>query len=134
LYFVNNKKDKNNLKNSLMDKILTKKIQTQLSDYFLHKISLTKPKTRCFKDMVLGLLKSKSVFVNQIAASLRESLKLRDVCKRLYSQYLKDDYADNIRKHYFSLAAYSAVTLKFHRLFHSSFSFILYFDFALHKR
>ena len=90
-----------------MDKILTKKIQTQLSDYFSHKISLTKPETRCFKDMVLGILKSKSVFVNQIAASLREPLKLKDVCKRLSSQYLKDDYADNIRKHHLSLAASS---------------------------
>ena len=46
--------------------------------------------------MVLGILKSKSVFVNQIAASLREPIKLKDVAKRLSAQYLKEDYADNV--------------------------------------
>ena len=66
-----------------MTKILTKKIQTQLSHYFLSDTQMTKPETRCLKEMVLGILKSKSVFVNQIAASLREPLKLKDVCKRL---------------------------------------------------
>lgn len=79
-----------------MDKILTKKIQTQLSDYFSSDTAMTKPETRCFKEMVLGVLKSKSVFVNQIAASLREPLKLKDVCKRLSSQYLKEDYAEKV--------------------------------------
>jgi hypothetical protein len=76
-----------------MDKILTKRILTQLSDYFLSDTDMTKPEMRCLKDMVIGVLKSRSVFVNQIAASLREPLKLKDVCKRLSSQYLKEDYA-----------------------------------------
>lgn len=84
------------LKNSLMDKILTKRIQTQLSDYFLSGTEMTKPEKRCLKDMVIGMLKSRSVFVNQIAASLREPLKLKDVCKRLSSQYLKEDYAQKV--------------------------------------
>jgi len=79
-----------------MSKILTKKIQTQLSDYFSSDSEMTKPETRCLKDMVLGVLKSKSVFVNQIAASLREPLKLKDVAKRLSAQYLKGDYAENV--------------------------------------
>ena len=79
-----------------MCKILTKKIQTQLSDYFLSSTVMTKPERRCLKEMVLGILKSKTVFVNQIAASLRESLKLKDVCKRLSSQYLKEDYAEKV--------------------------------------
>ena len=60
-----------------MDNILTKKIQTQFSDYFSSVTEMTKPETRCLKDMVLGILKSKTVFVNQIAASLREPLKLK---------------------------------------------------------
>ena len=80
-----------------MSKVLTKKIQTQLSAYFCSDTEMTKPETRCLKDMVLGILKSKSVFVNQIAASLREPLKLKDVTKRLSAQYLKDDYAENVR-------------------------------------
>ncbi len=67
-----------------------------MSDYFSSDTEMSKPETRCLKDMVLGVLKSKSVFVNQIAASLREPLKLKDVCKRLSSQYLKDDYAQKV--------------------------------------
>lgn len=79
-----------------MTNILTKRIQTQLSSYFSTVTDMTKPEVRCLKDMVLGILKSKTVFVNQIAASLRESLKLKDVCKRLSSQYLKEDYAAKV--------------------------------------
>ncbi len=79
-----------------MSKILTKKIQTQLSAYFSSDTVMTKPELRCLKEMVLGVLKSKSVFVNQIAASLRESLKLKDVCKRLSAQYLKEDYSKKV--------------------------------------
>ena len=60
-----------------MNNILTKQIQTQLSGYFLSVAQMTKPELRCLKDMVTGVLKSKSVFVNQIAASLREPLKLK---------------------------------------------------------
>ena len=85
-----------------MSKILTKKIQSQLSDYFSNSSELTKPETRCFREMTLGILKSKSVFVNQIAASLREPSKLKDVCKRLSAQYLKPDYADKIRQYHLS--------------------------------
>ena len=81
-----------------MSKVLTKKIQTQLSDYFSFESEMTKPETRSLKEMVLGILKSKSVFVNQIAASLREPLKLKDVCKRLSAQYLKEDYAEKVIK------------------------------------
>ena len=55
---------------------------------------MTKPEARCLKEMVLGILKSKSVFANQIAASLREPLKLKDVCKSLSAQYLKENYAE----------------------------------------
>ncbi len=79
-----------------MDKVLIKKIQTQLSHYFSDISQMTKAETRCLKDMVLGILKSKSVFVNQIAASLREPLKLKALTKRLSAQYLKYDFAENI--------------------------------------
>lgn len=99
------KKTVTNLKNSLMSKILTKKIQTQLSDYFSNSTSLTKPETRCFKEMTLGILKSKSVFVNQIAASLREGLKLKDICKRFTAQYGKSDFADKICQYHLSTVA-----------------------------
>ena len=96
LYFVVVKQIKIPFKNSSMSKILTKKTQTQLSDYFSFNSEMSKPETRCLKDMVLGVLKSKSVFVNQIAASLREPLKLKYVCKRLSAQYLKEDYVKKV--------------------------------------
>ena len=59
------------------------------------------------KDMVTGILKSKSVFVNQIAASLREALKLKKVTKRLSTQYLKSDYADKVLSHHLSITSQS---------------------------
>jgi len=79
-----------------MDNILRKKVQSRLSDYILTLSNLTKPETRCLKEMVVGILKSKTVLVNQIASSLLESLKLKDVCKRLSAQYLKPSFADDI--------------------------------------
>ena len=83
-----------------MSNILTKKIQIQMSDYFSNVRSMSKPEHRAMKDIVTGILKSQTMFVNQIAASLRESLKLKDVTKRLSAQYLKDDYADKILKRF----------------------------------
>lgn len=79
-----------------MDNILTKKILTKLGGYLSSPTDMTKPERRCLKDMVTGILKSRSVFVNQIAASLREPLKLKDVAKRLSAQYLKEDYAEKV--------------------------------------
>ena len=78
-----------------MSKLLTKKIQIQLSDYFSSTVDMSKIETRCLKKIV-GILKSKIVFVNQIAASLRETLKLKDVAKRLSLQYLKSDFASKV--------------------------------------
>jgi hypothetical protein len=77
-----------------MDNILTKKILTKINGYLSSPTDMTRPERRCLKDMVTGILKSRSVFVNQIAASLREPLKLKDVAKRLSAQYLKEGYAD----------------------------------------
>ena len=88
-----------------MSNILTKKIQIQMSDYFSNVRSMSKPEHRAMKDIVTGILKSQTMFVNQIAASLRESLKLKDVTKRLSAQYLKDDYADKILKYHLSTAS-----------------------------
>lgn len=81
-------------------KIQTKKILTQVSDYFSQTNILTKPETRCLRDMAVGILKSKSIFINQIAASLREPITLKKTAKRLSEQYLKDDFAEKVRNNH----------------------------------
>ena len=78
-------------------KIQTKRILGQVSNYFSQSNNLTLPEARCLKDMTVGILKSESVFVNQIAAYLRESIPLKKTAKRLSTQYLKDDYAERVR-------------------------------------
>lgn len=80
-------------------------MQTKLSGYFSSPSDMTKPERRCLKDMTMGILKSRSVFVNQIAASLREPLKLKDVTKRLSAQYLKTDYADKVLESHLETAS-----------------------------
>src|SRR5699024_3378116 len=78
-------------------KIQTKKILSQVSSYFSNTNILTKPETNCVKDMSVGILKSKSVHVNKIAASLREPIVLKKTAKRMSEQYLKDDFARKVR-------------------------------------
>lgn len=81
-------------------KIQTKRILSQLNDYFSQTTGLTKPETKCLRDMSVGMLKSKSVLINPIAASLRESIRLKKTAKRLSDQYLKDDFAEKARKNH----------------------------------
>jgi|SRR5690554_1053268 len=95
LYFYCEKKIKFPLMNTT--KIHTKRILSEVSRNFSHTHNLTLPETRCLKDMTIGILKSETVFVNQIAASLREPIPLRKTAKRLSTQYLKDDYAERVR-------------------------------------
>src|SRR5690554_4349347 len=77
-------------------KIQTKKNLTQVSSYFSDTTLLTKPETRCAKEMSVGILKSKSVHVNKIGASLREPVALKKTTKRMSEQYLKDGFAQKV--------------------------------------
>jgi hypothetical protein len=79
-----------------MDNIPTKKILTKINGYLTSPTDMTRPERRCLKPMITGKLKNRSVFVNQIAASLRESLKLKVVAERLSAQYLREGYADYV--------------------------------------
>lgn len=88
-----------------MSKVLTKKLQSQINGYINSTTGMSKPGTRCLKDMIVGTLKSKSVFVNRIAASLREPLKLKDVAKRLSAQYLKEGFWGDVTDSHLSAAA-----------------------------
>jgi hypothetical protein len=73
-------------------KVLKLRVQTSISQYFLKLKGFSKSEKKALKDMVFGLLVSKSIFINQIAAILQEKIKLKDVAKRLSKQYLKDDF------------------------------------------
>lgn len=73
-----------------------------MSHYFSFVSGMTRPEARCLRDMATGILKSRTVLVNRIAASLREPLRLKDVCKRLYAQYLKEGYAEKVRAFHLS--------------------------------
>jgi hypothetical protein len=65
---------------------------------------MSKPKLGAMKDIVTGILKSQTMFVNQIAASLRKSLRLKDVTKRLSAQHLKENYAEKVLEYHLSTA------------------------------
>ncbi len=55
-----------------MPKVLTKHLQNKISHYFLRLENyITKPEARCVREMTVGILKSGSVLVNQIASSPR---------------------------------------------------------------
>ncbi len=67
-----------------------------MSHYFSWTPQMGKAELRCLGDMTLGILKSKSVFVNQIVASLREPLRLKDVARRLSAQYPKEGIGEKV--------------------------------------
>jgi len=72
---------------------LTTNIQSKLNYYFSSfGFVLTNPEIRCVKQMILGLLKGKSVFVNKVAGFLQESISLKKTCKRLAYHYNKEGF------------------------------------------
>lgn len=73
--------------------VLTAQIQSKLSYYFNSLgDQLSLPEVKSLKQMVLGLLKSRSVFVNQIAGRLCENIPLKKTCKRLAYHYNKKGF------------------------------------------
>lgn len=73
--------------------VLTAKIQSKFSYYFKSLGGeLTAPEVKCVKEMVWGLLKSQTVFINKIAGFLSESIPLKKTCKRLAYHYNKDGF------------------------------------------
>lgn len=77
-------------------KILTKKLQSYIKKTFYKIENLSKAEMKSLQQMVLGILITKSIFINQIASALGEDISLRKTTKRLSEQYLKEDYADKI--------------------------------------
>ena len=68
----------------LMSKILKKQVQNKISNYFI-KLSnhLSKPESRCVREMVTGILKNGTVLVNQIASGINDSIAFKQDYKTI---------------------------------------------------
>jgi len=90
------------LKNQLMSNVLTKQVQNKISRYFLQKWRhLTKPESRCVREMTTGILKSATVFVNKIATNICDTISLSQTTKRFRNHYNKTGF---FKKYYLKLA------------------------------
>src|SRR5210317_879081 len=93
------------LKNQLMSKVLTKQVQNKISRYFLQLENyITKPESRCVREMVVGILKSGSVLVNQIAGSIHDSISLSQTTKRFRNHYNKVGFFKKLFRGHISIA------------------------------
>ncbi len=80
-------------KNQLMSKVLTKQVQNKVSRYFLQlEDHLTKPESRCVREMTTGILKSGTVLVNKIAGSIHDTISLSQTTKRFRNHYNKTGF------------------------------------------
>lgn len=76
-----------------MSKVLTKQVQNKISRYFLHlEKHITKPESRCVREMSVGILKSGSVLVNKIASSIQDVISLSQTTKRFRNHYNKEGF------------------------------------------
>lgn len=71
---------------------LTKLIQNKISNYFCKfSTHLSKPESRCVREMVYGILKSGKMLINQIAGESGDTIHLRKTCERFRRHYNKKD-------------------------------------------
>jgi hypothetical protein len=76
-----------------MSKVLTKQVQNKVSRYFLHlENHLSKPESRCVREMTIGILKSGTVLVNKIATGINDKISLSQTTKRFRNHYNKKDF------------------------------------------
>jgi hypothetical protein len=81
------------LKNQLMSKVLTKQVQNKISRYFLKlENHLSKPESRCVREMATGILKSGTVLVNKIATGICDTISLSQTTKRFRNHYNKKGF------------------------------------------
>ena len=93
LYLWILKNTKKPFKNQLITNVLTKQVQNKISRYFL-KLSdhLTKPESRCVREMTTGILKGSTVLVNKIATNICDTISLSQTTKRFRNHYNKEDF------------------------------------------
>jgi len=80
------------LKNQLMSNVLTKQVQNKISRYFIKlENHLSKPESRCVREMTTGILKSGTVLVNKIAIGICDNISLSQTTKRFRNHYNKEN-------------------------------------------
>lgn len=73
-----------------MSKVLTKQVQNKVSEYFLKfSNNMTKPESRCIREMTTGILKTGTVLVNKIASGINDDISLSQTTKRFRNHYNK---------------------------------------------
>lgn len=76
-----------------MSKVLTKQVQNKISRYFLKLDNhITKPESRCIREMATGILKSGTVLVNKIATGICDDISLSQTTKRFRNHYNKEGF------------------------------------------
>lgn len=70
------------------------KIHNHLNSF---KSSLTLPEYKFVRDAVIGILKSRSVTVNQIGMHLGEEITLKKTCERMYRQVRSESLTEKLR-------------------------------------
>ena len=82
------KQDIKTLKNQLMSKVLTKQVQNKISRYFFHlETHLSRPESRCVREMTTGILKTGTVLVNKIATGICDNISLSQTTNRFRNHY-----------------------------------------------
>ncbi len=96
---------KYNFKNQFMSKVLTKCVQNKVSRYFFHfETYLTKPASRCVREMAVGILKPGSVFVNKIVGSIQDTISLSQTTKRFRNYYNKNGFFMKLLRGHINIA------------------------------
>lgn len=76
-----------------MSNVLTKQVQNKVSRYFLKlENHLTKPESRCIREMATGILKTGTVLVNKIASGIFDTVSLSQTTKRFRNHYNKKGF------------------------------------------
>ena len=82
-----------------MSKVLTKQVQNKISNYFLRlEPHLTKPESRCVREMTAGILKTGTVLVNKIASGINDNISLSQTTKRFRNHYNKRGFVGKLFK------------------------------------
>lgn len=80
-------------------KQMVENLQGKIHNYLQNfRNSLSLPEYKFIRDTGIGILKSRSVTVNQIAMHLREKITLKKTCERMYRQVRSESLTEKLRE------------------------------------